>query len=56
MDIKAHIEGQSVNWEQWQIPIKLANLKIFAPISDTEIAFLKADDDVDVKIYNVETR
>ena len=57
-DVKAHIQGQSVNWEMWQLipeSHELIDRPLFAPISETEIAFLSFDDNGGVAIYNVET-
>ena len=44
LDVEAHIEGQSVEWEGVVIPpeqLMLIKCPLMAPISDTEIAFLR---------------
>ena len=44
MDAQAYIEGQSVQWEMVEMPpehLKLIRCPLIAPISDTEIAFLR---------------
>ena len=44
LDVKAHIQGQSVDWEQWELPLehlKLMFSPVIAPISDTEIVAIR---------------
>ena len=43
LDVKAHIQGQTVAWEQWVLPIehfRLMFCPFIAPISETEIVCL----------------
>ena len=44
LDVKALTQGQSVNWEKWELPPEHYNLMLYpimAPISETEIISIR---------------